>query len=102
MSNIVKEKASEEFEKRLWDIICNGGDSQYVVERSRMDIDLNDNKTYLLMDLGEVQLVIIFYMNREKFLQLGDMQIKEIIDAQDVGLMLFEEFLMYVNERYES
>lgn len=101
MSNIVKEKASEELKKRLWDIICNGGDSQYVVERSRMDIDLNDNKTYILLDLGEIRLVVIFYMNREEFLQLGDVQIKDIIDAQDVGLLPFEVFLMDIYERYE-
>jgi hypothetical protein len=66
-----------------------------------MDIDLNDNKTYILLDLGEIRLVVIFYMNREEFLQLGDVQIKDIIDAQDVGLIPFEVFLMDIYERCE-
>jgi hypothetical protein len=78
---------------KLWDIVCNGNMSKYVIQRSVIDIDLGDNRTYIFMGLGEMSMVCVFDIPKEKFLELSDKQVRKIIDAKNIGVIPFEIWL---------
>ena len=94
MFNFNKEKDMEKNNNiKLWDIVCNGNMSKYVIQRSVIDIDLGDNRTYIFMGLGEMSMVCVFDIPKEKFLKLSDKQVRKIIDAKNLDVIPFEIWL---------
>lgn len=75
---------------KLWDIVCNGNMSKYVIQRSVIDIDLGDNRTYIFIGLGEMSMVCVFDIPKEEYLMLSDKQVRKILDAKNFGIIPFE------------
>ena len=95
--NIKDIKNMVDVNMKLWDIVCNGNDSRYVIQRSVIDIDLGDNLTYTFIGLGEMSMVCVFDIPKEKFLKLSDNEVRRIIDAKNLDVIPFKIWLQMIN-----